>query len=359
MQADERPAPDHGARLRSRGGMRVLFGLVVLIAAAVAGLWLGAEPWLADRVAQGIAARPDLRAGAVSPLEVRDRFGLDLADLGWRQGAVALDLPDLALWIAPLHPTELRATLPDRAEVSVGGLAHRLEMTGASAGLRLAPLHGGALRRASLQAAALRLDDAPLAEALSLDAAMAGLGHDAPEGARMAYDLDLALAGFDASALGLAQWPRALSVTGQLRLWLDGILDPGTLSGAAPPPRLVALGSDGVQLRLGEAEARLAGRIGRGAGGLAEGRVALYTRDPAALIDEAEAAGLLPEDGRKMGAALLAGIAALPLPEGGPALPDPAEGELRLPLTLAGGRIALGTIDLGPAPVFPAPFGGS
>lgn len=343
--------------------MRAFLVLLLLIAAAVAALWLGGESWLASEAGRQAAARRDLALAEARPLRKLGRIGVELVEPAYTSGDVSLALPGLELWVAPADPAAIRVALPDRALLRQAGRDHRVDLRGGAGALRVSPLHGGAIRQAGIQAAMLTLDGAPLAEAVSVDMQMAGLGHEAPRGARAAYDATLTLAGMrpgGLAAMGAPTLPLPgdLSVTGALRVWLDGILDLAVVRGAAAPPAPVALRADGVEVTLGGATARLAGMIRRDAAGRAEGRLAIYTGDGDALLRAAGEAGMLPAEGAMLASALLAGIGRMPFPPeseaDGMTLPEAAGQELRLPLVMRGGRLLLGDIDLGAAPAFPA-----
>lgn len=339
--------------------MRILFVLGLLVVVAVAGGWLAGESWLARQAATGAEATAGLAMAEARPLRAPPRIGIALREPEWSEADRGLAMPRLDLWISPLSPTELRASLPDSATLTVEGRDHPVGLTGGALGLAVSVLHGGAIRRAAAQAAMLTLDGAPLAEALSVEAEMTRLGHDAPRGARAAYDLALSLNGMRPDGLaGLGVPPVSLqgsvSVTGPLRLWLGDILDVRAVSGARPAPALVGLRSEGIDVTIGGATARLAGTIRAGADGLAEGRLAIYSRNSGAWLQAASEAGLIPPEGAMLAAALVAGLGRLSFPEGdeaeGLALPEPAPDEVRLPVVMRGGRLMMGNIDLGAAP---------
>lgn len=343
--------------------MRVLFGLMLLFLLAVAGVWLGSESWLARQVADMAGQRDDLDLAEARPLRDFRRIGLHLTEPAVKGAGRGLALPSLDLWISPVSPTEIRLDLPQTARLTDAGRDHVLDLSGGAAALRLAVLHGGAVRRASAQASMLRLDGAPLAETVSLDAAMASLGHDAPRDARAGYDLQLSLVGLNTDALAAAgipdlALPGAVSVTGPMRLWLDGILDLGVISGAAPAPQVTGMRSGGLEVSIGDIRARLAGQIRSDGDGRMEGRLAIYSHDAGAVLRAAGEAGVIPTEGAMLASALLAGLGRMPFPAGSEAdgldMPEPTDGELRLPLVMRDGRLLLGDIDLGAAPVFPA-----
>lgn len=346
--------------------MRVVFWVFLLILLAVVGSWLGGESWLARGVADRLATRADLRATEVLPLRQPGRVGLRLAEPDYQNGVLGLSMPWLRLWVSPLAPTEIRADLPETVRLTRDGRDHSLTLGGGAGSLRLLALHGAAVGHAGARSNRLSLDGAPLADSLEVEARLVRLSPEAPREARSAYEVTLSLDGFRPDALAVlgvppAALPGAVGVSGRVRLWLDAVPGPAVLAGAAPPPRLVGLGSDGVEIRVGSLGARLVGHLRQDAGGRAEGRLAIYTRDGEALLRQAGEAGLIPPEAVALASAMLSNLGRMPFPQDAvadrlPALPDPAEGELRLPVSMRGGDLYLGAIRIGPAPPFPRPM---
>ena len=128
---------------------------------------------------------------------------------------------------------------------------------------------------------------------------------------------------------------------------------PAALASAAPP-QVAGLRIDGAELRLGDLSARAVGQLAADAQGRAQGLVALYTRDANGLIEAGAAAGLIPENARRLAGTMLRAVSTMPLPETASEetadWPAPAPDELRLPILFSDGRASLGPIPLGPAP---------
>lgn len=361
--------------------MRILLVLVLILAGLLGIAWLGGESWLAGRTTAAIEARDDIAAGAVDPLREPSRIGLHLTEASYDgriEGLPAgLNLPWLDLWVSPIMPHELRATLPDTVELVMNGTPIALRMQGAGASLRFAPGTSMALSRASLQANAVELAGLPAIDALSVSAKLTGLGHDAPRTAGAAYDIALRLDRADPAVLAqlglpLPALPGLLSADGDLRLWLDAAPGRGALQGHAARPHPVGFRSTGLTLTLGDLSARLLGEVTADDQGRATGRLALYTKDSQGWLRAAVDAGLIPGSAVLLGGAMLQTLSATPmqpeavLPADRPGatarivstaadftFPDPVEGELRLPIFLRDGQILLGTIPIGPAPRFP------
>lgn len=342
--------------------MRKFLGGLLVTASLLAASWFLAEQWAADRAREMVAQHPDLQAGAVAPLRRPGRVGLRLDQPGLRLPG-GLHLQDMSL-----HPAALELWLPFRApltgiaapagegwlELAGQRLDYRLER--AQARVRLSPFAGLALASLRLESGAVVLDDHALLQRLELDAARTGLDL-APAGAGAAYELALRLERFRPQALpSSAHLPALsdLSLRGQGRLWLDRA--PSPHQGQAV--QVVGLQVGPLQLDLGEGlSALLVGRLVRGANGLTEGRVALYTSDGPGFLDAAIDAGLIDTNARLLAEAMLRRVSTLPMPAPASAdgldFPAPAPGETRIPLILRDGRLFLGDMPLGPAPAFP------
>lgn len=336
--------------------LRLMMGVALLLA-LVAGLWLGAETWAARRAAALIAEAPEVDAAAVTPLRRLDAFGLRVEAPAVTGAGLALELPHAELSLAPTAPRTLRLTLPGEGRLRTGAGDVALAATAPEASATVAPLRDMAIDAAHLSLRDLRLDGRAAAETLQIDARLRRLGHDAPRPARAAYDLALEAAGIAPEALALggldaAALPGPLAATGALRVWLD---DAPRLQQGARRPQLAGFETQGFDLATGDLQIRIVGRLGADASGLAEGRLAVFTRDGEAIIRQLVALEIIPAAAALLVRAGLTQLGSTDFPEAagplsGPAIPAPAEGELRLPLTFAGGQVSLGAIPLGPAP---------
>lgn len=308
--------------------------LLAIIALALAGVWFAAEPLL---VAQ---ARRHVQADGIAPQPGWGRLGLALSGATLPTRAGPLVLPGLDLWVTPLAPTTLRAELPAAAFLDAPAGRRQIGMEDAVAAVTLSPL--GAARQASASFAALALDGAPLS------------GQGAVTARRVADDR---LSGHPFQVridLPDLRLPQARSATGGLRLWLDRA--PGLATQA--PPAVLGVMTEGLEIDTGGFTMRLAGQLSKGADGLAQGRVALYSGDAAAMLDTAIGAGLIPPNVRLLARAMLNRIGQMDFASGGeewPVMPPAAQGQVRIPLEMRGGRMYLGTIEIGAAPAWPVP----
>ncbi|QBX35201.1 DUF2125 domain-containing protein [Paracoccus liaowanqingii] len=331
---------------------RAVIGAGVAVA-LLAGAWLGAESLASRRVAQAIAADPALQATEVRALRDPRRIGIELRGLDYRDPALGISLPWARLSLQPLSPLTARLDLPGRGTILQGGDSLELGLARSEARLSLSPLNRMAPDRLNLQAEGVTLDGQPLAEGLSLQARLVSLDAAAPDLAGAAYDLQLSLAGLQTDALariGLdpGPLPGPIAADGPLRLWLDR--SPSVTGDTAP--QLVGWQTEGLSLQAGEIGLRIVGRLSRDAQGRAEGQLALYSSDADAMIGLAAGLGLIPAQGQLLLRAGLSQLARAPMDASlpGPEFPDPAEGELRLPIVMRDGRLMLGGMAIGPAP---------
>lgn len=325
--------------------MRRLLLWLTALAVLLCGAWLGGETLMVRQLRRFAAQDAGLRVATLDEMRRPGRLGVRATGVEVALPAGHLDLPTADLWLNPLRPTELRLALPAQVGIDAGAGPMALGLADAQARLRLRPLAGAEVGGLVLHAGAMTLDGAVLAQGLDVTATLS----DKSAGA---YDITLMLRGLDSRALGLPL-PDATDLTARGRLWLDRIPSPQTLEpGTQPLP--TGLRIDDSALRIGRLDARILGELHADAQGRAEGQIAVYTRDARSFLDTAAETGLIPKKVVALAGTLLTNISALPMQEGGDmAFPDPAADELRLPLRMAEGKISLGPLTLGPAPLFP------
>ncbi|WP_134724374.1 DUF2125 domain-containing protein [Paracoccus luteus] len=340
--------------------MRILLLIVILLVCVLAAAWIGGESWLARKAAQRIEADPRIDAAAVAPLRELRRVGLAFTDVAVQTPQGTASLPALDLWAAPTSPTQFHASLPAQMTLPVAGAPRQVTAQDAVLTLRVVPTSGMAVGLAALESGTVTLDGAPLAQGVQVAARMTPMGAAAPAGAAAAYDVGGTLAGL---ALGVLPTPAAaaladmgpLSAEGTARLFLTGPLVAGAVRQGAGPT-LRGLSSDGVSLRLGDLSLRLGGHLAIAADGRPEGAVFLYTADAPALLGLAADLGLIPGPAVALANAALATAAAaeVALPAGVTPPAPAAAGEMRLPLVFRDGKMFLGPLPLGRAPVLSA-----
>lgn len=342
---------------------------LLILAALVAGAWLGGESLAVRELTRLSQAGLGFQAASVTPLREPGRIGVHMTKVGLTVPMGELQLPEADLALRPLSPSVLRLDLPAKAQLDLGAGLQELGLTDPLASLRLQPLSGLVPGRLGLSSGPLTLDGVPLADKLVLNAKLAHLGHDAPPDSMAAYDVNLSLQGLSPQALpDLAGAAQALNVSGTLaligqgRLWLNQAPTPGMLADGTIRPS--GLRIDGAEMQFGPLTARVVGMLRPDAQGRMEGALAIYTADAAPVLDAAAGAGLLPGSVVKLAGTMLRSLSAMPMPGEGEDdrtqprsidWPTPAAGELRLPILFADGRMSFGPIPLGPAPVFIAP----
>ncbi|MGP9805632.1 DUF2125 domain-containing protein [Paracoccus sp. NSM] len=338
---------------------RAIIVLTILLALLMGGIWFGGEILAANRLKAEIEARPDLAAASVTPLRAPPSLGVTIEAPRIGSASRAVGAAQMQLLVEPLAPLTLQLALPDSLALTLDGRDLALTGQDLDAMIGFSPLHGRTVKRARMQGSDLALDGQPLAGAADLRVDLNRLGFDAPRAARAAYRVTARLDDLSPQALSplaptLAVLATAISVEGGATLWLDAPFRPDH----PRAPRLIGGQTEGIDLRLGGQALRVIGRITPDPAGLAEGQVALYARDAGAVLDVLAAAGLLPDTARLLveaGLSQLARADIAPPFDRGPAMPPPAEGELRLLLTMADGRMSLGPIPIGPAPFLLAP----
>ncbi|MDN5567788.1 MAG: DUF2125 domain-containing protein, partial [Paracoccus sp. (in: a-proteobacteria)] len=271
--------------------------------------------------------------------------------------AFGLSLPWAEVVLSPATPTTAQLLLPDQGQVTRFGQSYDLGLSEPHAKIRLAPLKRLAPDHLDLMADAVTLDGQTVISGLDLEVQMARLGATAPLIARSAYDAHIDLGAVQTQTLAKAGFdlgpiPDPVTVHGAMRLWLDGT--PSVTGKAAPT--IVGWESDGLTLGAATMSMRVVGRVVRGANGLAEGQIAIYTTDAQQIIDQAADLGLIPAASRML---LRAGLgqlskAAIDADLPGPVFPEAANGQIRLPVQMRDGQIFLGGIAIGAAPPFGA-----
>lgn len=341
--------------------MRRLLILLVVFALLLGGLWLGGENLLASKIRQVAGQNPAVQLNAVRELRDPGRIGVRLSDLQVAAPQGAASLPSLELWVTLAHLTRGNVALPPQLQVTTQTGSITLETTDAVASLGLRPLSGLSVGKTVVQSGPLKLNGMALANGLRIDADLGRLGHASPQAAIAAYDISAQVDGLDPT-LFVPTLPRQLGLmqfTANGRVWLNKRLQPANMQ-PGMRPSLVGLKLDTAQLSLGPVQARIMGMLQPDAQGMTSGSIAIYTGDGRHLLEIAAQAGLIPQQAVNLAVAMLDKISLLkPTHEGqdpmqaGFVFPDPAQGEIRLPLNFGDGKVSLGPIPLGPAPVFP------
>ena len=292
----------------------------------------GARAGLAELAVSGQGSAKAVQAVGF-PLALGARLeGLRLTDpaLGTLEfAAVQASAP---LW----SPLDWRAVPDLPAQVTLAGQRFTLGADAAEGGLRLGlgadlPLATAAL---SLTAAALTAEaaTAPVLAVQSLSLSATG------EGARYAVEAGvqaLRLPPQVGAALTLPDTIETLTASGML-----SFAAPIALTAATVPP-LTELDLTQAQVLWGGRGVSASGKLTITAQGVPEGTIMLATKDWAAWLEVAQAAGLIERERMPM----LMGLGAYMAGQSG-------TGEVQLPLAFAKGMMSLGPLPLGPAPRF-------
>ena len=326
--------------------MKRLTIAVVAVALLWAGFWAfsawqlrqATESWFADRRADGWGADyADLTVRGFPNRLDRSFADIVLAD---PQARVVWEAPFFQVFQLTYKPGHIIAAWPDSHSLTTPD--GRWQITGDTQ--RASLVHaGGALLRANLEAETLNLarDDGT---ALALAGLTASLQH--LEGTTADYRLALvaqALA-FGDTSLSAANLPDSVNgLQADVTLRLDAPLAGATLSRARPQPTRLDIRL--AEYRYGGLELKLAGSLDISPSGTPEGQVTVKAVNWRALLDQARASGALPgglADALEDGLGLLAGLRG-------------NSQTLDLPLNFTGGRVMLGPIPLGRAPVIRVP----
>ena len=297
------------------GKMRSILMFLVLLAALLAGGWIGGETLIARSARSLIAADPRIAAEGVAEMREPQRIGVRIdrprMDDPARRMAASADW--MEVWLPPQAPNTLHAALPAGSQLITTGRHLVAGDGGIAAELHFSPTHGLALSEAGLTAGPMTLDGAPALAGLRLDAVLSGYGHDAPPGTGAAYEVTGTAEGIGLGALSGGAMPGEAKLAGRGRLWLSAV--PLTAAAVADggsgraPARLVGLRSDGVDVTLDALTARVYGRLVGDADGRASGEVLIDTADAEGFLNRAAAVGLLPQGAVPLATAALTGLA--------------------------------------------------
>lgn len=297
----------------------------------------GARAGLAQLAAEGGGEAQAVQAAGF-PLAIGARVdGLTLTDtaLGgqWEVARLRATAP---LW-APLS-WSARPTLP--AQVTLAGRRFALAGEGAEGTLRLGLGSDLPVRDASFTLTAVSLTyeaaTVPSLAVQSLSLAATGEGAQyAIEAKAEALALPPRLGASLAPGAKLPDVIETLGATGTL-----SFASPVTLTAATLPP-FTEIDLTQAQIVWGGREISASGKVVISPRGLPEGTITLATKDWAAWLEVAQAAGLLERKQLPM----LMGLGAFMAGQSG-------TGEVQLPLAFAKGMMSLGPLPLGPAPRF-------
>ncbi|MCC6304387.1 MAG: DUF2125 domain-containing protein [Rhodobacteraceae bacterium] len=328
--------------------MRWLLGAVIVACTLWGGYWAAGAAAVRRAAADAFA---EARRGGLEAVH----GGLEVAGFPYRFDLTATDLrvarPGAGLgWRAPsfqilalsYRPNHVIAVWPGRQAIELGGEAIEVTSGSMRASLVVAPGTALALARTAFVATGVALAGAG---GWQVAAGEVRIALRLAAGGEGRYDLGLALTGL-APGGGLERrldpgdgLPATIeAVTADATVALDRPLDRHALGGFAPRLRAVVLRE--ARAVWGGLALRASGTLEVGADGLVEGRIDIAADDWEGILALAVRAGLVAERVAPTYARALAAMA-----EGGG-----GGGRLEVALVLAGGRMRLGPLILGPAP---------
>gem|GEM_PF-1228131 len=352
--------------------MKYLMIALAVLALLLGGAWFGGEALLAGALRDRLTADAPLAAQSVQPLRSAGRFGLRLGPIEMSDEGQTLTAPGLVVYTSLSAPDRLTVDVPESLRIEAPERTVDLGFGGGQVHAAVSPLRGMALREVGVAADGMTVDGAPLFQTLQATATLSHMGGGAPAGSQASYALTLLLDG-----LHLRNVAETLRVEGPGQIWLDRLPDRSLAQQEGPPPALTGAQTPGLRITLGDdATARIIGRIEADSDGFASGQAALYTAHAQAFIDLAVQTGMIPPQSAVLVRTLLIGLSdthaelteasaaeAAGTTAGTPAatpaspatlprdpLPPPAEGEIRLLLTLSDGQMRLGPVPIGAAP---------
>lgn len=300
----------------------------------------GAAAWLQERRADGWLADADI-AQTGFPLRLRTAVtGLTLTDPITGDGLTAdkLELTAPTYW-----PGFLTLDLPDTPIVlRLSGQEFRLRPTDATVDLRLHPVPSLQLQNLTAHSGAWLLST-PLGAVLSADDLDFAVTQDAEKGNTYAFSITSnAVTPGDVLRRSLAlpeSWPHAFdNFSARMTAGFDTAWDRHALIGPPPQPRHIEV----QELNVAWGALRLSGdgTLVINDAGIPTGNLSLRLTNWQQTLDVATNAGLLNATMGNQAQLLLGGLANIG--GGGP--------DLDVTITFADGQMALGSIQLGPAP---------
>ncbi|WP_170295243.1 DUF2125 domain-containing protein [Paracoccus aestuariivivens] len=338
--------------------MRGFIILLAILAVFFGGIWFGIQSFMAREIGRLAEAGTGFTVGSITKLSDPSRIGVHLTEPRIVTPNGSLSLPEAYFSVGPLSPTTATLTLPATATLDLGTGPHELGMADPKASVHFMAFSGLAPGRAVIRTGPLTLDGQPLAASLEVDTKLGELAQDMPQGSQAVYDLTFDLAGLNPAALpqiaGLAERfsiSDPVAFQGSGKIWLDALPTSKALQ-TPPTPLPTGLQIDSADLKIGTVGARLIGRLEADETGRAKGALALYTSDAQALLQTAADAGMIPQSVVMIGRTMIRTVSSLSMePAPNISFPEPQAGELRLPITFAEGRMRLGPIPIGQAPL--------
>lgn len=329
--------------------MRALLTLIVIATLGWSGYWFVGQQglqqafgqWFETRRAEGwVADTSDLSVQGFP-----NRFDTSFSDLALAdpETGLAWEAPFFQILTLSYRPNHVIAVWPDDQLIATPLDKFRVQSTDMRASLVLASNTALAPERATLTAEFLRIapvlrpDETTALTALSLAAERIG---------ETTYRLGLSARGLSPSTPWRARLdpqntlPTQLAgVRADLTVRFDQPWDRSAIEDARPQPTHIKL--DLADATWGQLQLQAAGEVSIDAIGQPTGEITIKARNWRDILDLAVAAGALPES---MVKTVESGLSMMAQMAGNPQTLD-------IPLNLRNGRVMLGPIPLGPAPV--------
>ncbi len=332
--------------------MRKLLVLLILASALWSGYWFvgstalrnGAEQWFADQAAQGITAEKT----GLTVVGFPNRFDMTVEGIRFAdpQTGMGWDAPFAQVFALTYKPWHIIAALPPTQTLRLPDQDIALTSDGLRASLRAAPDLSVPLAMAIIETGAWQ---ATSTQGWVLGAAtlVGSVGSDPDTAA--AYDIAFDVTDLAPDPALLARLPAGStlpSVVKLIRARLNARLTaPLDRNAGQTRPHLIGLDVSDVQIGWGDLAVTAKGMIEPDDAGFASGRIAIEVTNWQQLIPLLIAMGAVKPEVAPTVQNMLGAMAA----EGG----DPMV--LKLPLTFASGRMSLGPLPLGAAPLLMPP----
>jgi hypothetical protein len=329
--------------------MRILLAVLILGASLWAGYWFVGSRGIASGFAGWLDARRDAgwvaEAGTLDVQGFPNRFDTVFTDLilADPDSGLAWEVPQFQINALSYRPNHVIAVWPERQLIATPLEKFLLESRDMRASLVIAPDTALAPRRMTLTAEFLRITPEARPEEVSALSALT-LAAERLEGTE--YRLGLRAEGLTLAA----PWRRLLDPEGRLPQQISGLTadlavtfdkpwDRTAIEIARPQPtRIKVTLADG---RWGNLHLQAAGTVDVDPSGRPEGEITLKARNWREIVTLMRTAGLLPES---MAGSVESGLGMMARMAGNPETLD-------IPLGLSGGRMWLGPVPIGPAPV--------
>lgn len=200
-------------------------------------------------------------------------------------------LSELAFWVPPWRPTELNIALPP--QMTLDDEATSVALTKGLAKLRVAPLHGFNLSRASLEADAMAIDAQQVTGPFRVTAGLSNFGVTIPAAGTVAYEIDVAAQNIRLATIAhLLEQPGAAEaqdifaeIDGRVLAWLA--TDTMDITGAFFRDLTLSASNETLLIR---------GYVMEDAEGVLQGKLALDFSDPRGFMLALQEAAIFPPD---------------------------------------------------------------